>query len=948
MATKEEIRLLLGNDAVHIKGFFQNTEICYKTLLAELKERERIDGSQKTYWRDASTNGRQDAQRAGPSVTRVKRMADLQRFPRHAAVVHRMADRFNVEVEGWWLNHYLDGSDVKQMHRDGWGRNRGVNITIGASFGGSRKLRFEGSVAGVEPKFLEHIQIDGDIFAFGEKVNSTYRHGVPAEANSEPRISVIIMGRAPHDWIKLAHGSSWKIPPHVEHVASRRKITPQVEDITGRRRRWGQNAEGSPPSIDAAATDAVMHCAVSSAGRRWHTKALDRANQAIPHSRPSSSTKSCLVWLRDDLRLADNPALDAAAALDSRAIVPAFVHDTTDANPWPVRGAALWWKGESLKAFDASLRLHCSSRVVIRSGPVEDELLALATELDADTLYFNRQVEPWYRSRDDHIEERFRAKGFVVKSFKSVVLQEPWEGSPSLSFIGQSATADGKPATMFDEISPGKINPVQTAWNGAFDGSIAATLSLPEVVPIINADRLLSNPNPCAQLLTALGEDDQEQHDHRRRDADHFRVYRALEDGSSEVCPLPSIRGRLLRAPVDWPQSLEVEDLGYLQTSGMDFPKAGTPQSAVSGHGDWASEMRVCWRPGEDAALRRLHEFVDAIETHKRPDRHRADLRNTSLLSPHLRFGEISPRQCYHEAMRAPAHLRHGFIRRVLWRDLSYAELYRWPDMPKLSQRLQYEEQWWSGADSQLKKWQRGETGFPLIDAGMRQLWKEGYINNYMRHVTAGFLVDYLDISWKHGFDWYDYTLVDSDAAINARLWQQGGHSGISQWNFVMHPVFAAKNADPNGDYVKRWIPELAGVPIEFIHCPWEAPLELMSAGVRLGSSYPRRILLDLIKARKQHLRHVIAVREKHPETIGADGTEYLLLRDGSRVLLRTRDDIRQDTDELVVAQTAGAMHEKFSRVRRKTASLSYYQTLIEHSVSGLGTGRGHNDEHIL
>jgi len=217
-----------------------------------------------------------------------------------------------------------------------------------------------------------------------------------------------------------------------------------------------------------------------------------------------------------------------------------------------------------------------------------------------------------------------------------------------------------------------------------------------------------------------------------------------------------------------------------------------------------------------------------------------------------------------------------------------------------------------TGTQAQLQKWQRGKTGFPLVDAAMRQLWSEGYINNYLRHVTAGFLIDYLDISWKEGFKWYDYTLVDSDAAINARLWQQGGHSGISQWNFVLHPVYAAKNADPTGEYVRRWVPELASMPTQYIHCPWEAAGELMSLGIKLGVHYPRRMVLNIETARKRHLQGILQVRRDHPQTISSDGTERLILRDGSAVLLRTRDDIRQDTDELVVAQAPdGVLHKK-------------------------------------
>jgi len=214
--------------------------------------------------------------------------------------------------------------------------------------------------------------------------------------------------------------------------------------------------------------------------------------------------------------------------------------------------------------------------------------------------------------------------------------------------------------------------------------------------------------------------------------------------------------------------------------------------------------------------------------------------------------------------------------------------------------------------------------------------WKEGYINNYLRHVTAGFLIDYLDISWKEGFKWYDYTLVDSDAAINARLWQQGGHSGISQWNFVLHPVYAAKNADPDGEYVRKWVPELAGLPTEFIHCPWEAPCELMSRGIKIGLTFPRRMVLDIEASRKKHLRGILEVRRKHPEMQSADGTEILLLKDGSKMLLRTRNDIRVDTEELVVAQTPdGILHQRKNGGggSRKSAG-NFQQRLLDEEIN--------------
>eukprot|EP00930_Biecheleria_cincta_P045656 TRINITY_DN31466_c0_g1_i1.p1 TRINITY_DN31466_c0_g1~~TRINITY_DN31466_c0_g1_i1.p1 ORF type:complete len:933 (+),score=157.65 TRINITY_DN31466_c0_g1_i1:176-2974(+) len=916
--------LLLDGGAVHLRRLFEDlqehTGQLYQRLLVELQEREWRDGKKGTYWRC-------DTQRPEPDVTRVRRLADLGVYPVHQELVRRMSNFFGVHVEGWWVNHYSNGAAAKNMHRDGWGRERGVNITVGASFGSARTLCFEAAEELVEPRQLRRAQQDGDVFAFGEVVNKKYRHGVHAETVAGPRISIILMGRAAPNWtsmsrLKLEAKSIPKAQPF-EALVERKNESSFLTSAV--RRRWGGQNQDEQAEREEVAT--AVAAASSAAGSRWRRPCRTSGTEAV------GGTGSCIVWLRDDLRLADNPALFAAANSAASQVIPVFIHDTADSNPWPICGAALWWKGESLKAFDLSLRAHCGSALIIRKGRCEDELLQLATEVSAEKVYFNRMVEPWYRTRDLRVKQLLQSQGIVVEDFKAAVLQEPWEGSPP-----------GIPDGPVLEVAPGKLLP-QEGFPPAKD-HLVAPLKLQDTVSIINADRLLSNPNPCAQLLTAIGEDEDGATDHRRRDPDHFLVYQDVESGSYTAQPLASLRGRRLPAPIFWPTSLTVDDLGYLDTTGHGFPRVGAPQTSASGSttSDWAVDMKKVWQPGEDAALRRLREFVDNLEVHKRPDRHRGDLRNTSLLSPHLRFGEISAQSCYAEAMRAPAHFRHGFIRRVLWRDLSYAELYRWPDMPVVSQRRQYEEEIWLGTDEQLRRWQRGQTGFPLIDAAMRQLWNEGYINNYLRHVTAGFLIDYLDISWKEGFRWYDYTLVDSDAAINARLWQQGGHSGVSQWNFVLHPVHAAKNADPHGAYVRRWVPELAGMPTEFIHRPWEAPLELLSLGVRLGASYPRRMLLDIAKARQQHLRHVLQVRCNLPETVSPDGTEYLLLFDGSRLLLRTRDDIRQDTEEIIVAQTADPALQR----RGGKRAVGFQQMLLETDMSK-GSGRHSGaDLHIL
>jgi len=226
--------------------------------------------------------------------------------------------------------------------------------------------------------------------------------------------------------------------------------------------------------------------------------------------------------------------------------------------------------------------------------------------------------------------------------------------------------------------------------------------------------------------------------------------------------------------------------------------------------------------------------------------------------------------------------------------------------MPTQSLRSHYETEQWRGTESQLRCWQHGRTGFPLVDAGMRQLWRIGWMPNYLRHVCAQFLIEFLDISWKRGFEWFDYTLVDSDVAINAFMWQNGGHSGLDQWNFVMHPVFAAKTCDPKGDYVRQWLPELRQLPVEYIHCPWEAPVGmLVGANVLVNLTYHERVLQDLDQARREHTREVLRIRAENGDMIAKGGNEWFEARTGHWVTLITRDDFRQNTEEFLTKQTA-------------------------------------------
>ncbi|XP_060552070.1 LOW QUALITY PROTEIN: deoxyribodipyrimidine photo-lyase-like [Ruditapes philippinarum] len=310
---------------------------------------------------------------------------------------------------------------------------------------------------------------------------------------------------------------------------------------------------------------------------------------------------------------------------------------------------------------------------------------------------------------------------------------------------------------------------------------------------------------------------------------------------------------------------------------------------------DWAKVIRESWDFSEDGAWEALQLFLTEGIRNYEKESSRGDKLNTCRISPYLHFGQISPRTVLNEGryLKSPK-----FLRKLAWRDLSYWLLSVFPDLPHAPTRPQYQYQRWSNNKVHLKAWQKGNTGYPLVDASMRQLWLTGWMNNYMRHVVASFLLSYLHITWVEGYLWFQDTLLDADVAINAMMWQNGGMSGLDQWNFVMHPVDAAMTCDPKGDYVRKWIPELAKMPEEFIHKPWKCPPSILRrAGVQLGVTYPQRIITDLEEAREQSLRDVVDVRQKFEELIDPrTGNDLVKLPNGVIIPVITRKEFKYKT----------------------------------------------------
>ena len=278
----------------------------------------------------------------------------------------------------------------------------------------------------------------------------------------------------------------------------------------------------------------------------------------------------------------------------------------------------------------------------------------------------------------------------------------------------------------------------------------------------------------------------------------------------------------------------------------------------------WDRGIRATWTPGEDGAHQRLEHFVQhALDTYGN-DRDRPAVAGTSYLSPHLHWGEIGPRQIVH---RIEEHLHtHGnatahdhtttFIKELGWREFAHHVLYHFPATPTEPLDRRFRAFPWSGDNEALECWQRGQTGIPMIDAGMRELWATGYMHNRLRMTVASFLTKNLRVAWQHGERWFRDTLVDADLANNTLGWQWATGCGADAAPFfrIFNPVRQGERFDPDGTYVQRWVPELAKLDARYIHKPWEAPTQTLdAAGITLGTNYPEPIV-DLKASRREAL----------------------------------------------------------------------------------------------
>ncbi|MDZ5449206.1 deoxyribodipyrimidine photo-lyase [Labrys sp. ZIDIC5] len=320
-----------------------------------------------------------------------------------------------------------------------------------------------------------------------------------------------------------------------------------------------------------------------------------------------------------------------------------------------------------------------------------------------------------------------------------------------------------------------------------------------------------------------------------------YRVFgafwRAFQQGAVEP-PLPA-PAELSFAPL--PQEIE-QHLAY------PFGLEPDPQRP-----DWAAAMRANWTRGEEAGLACLQDFLDEDLAGYADNRDRLDGPTTSRLSPYLHAGNVSVRQLWH----ALSGRQHGgmtagdrdvekFRSELGWREFSYSLLYHCPPLHEHNLQPDFDAMPWRGDHQNLVAWKQGMTGYPVVDAAMRQLWATGWMHNRARMIVASFLVKHLLIDWREGERWFWETLADADPANNPASWQwvTGSGADAAPYFRIFNPVTQGEKFDPDGVFVKRWVPELARLPASVIHRPWTASsTQLDAAGIRLGRAYPLPIV---------------------------------------------------------------------------------------------------------
>ena len=472
----------------------------------------------------------------------------------------------------------------------------------------------------------------------------------------------------------------------------------------------------------------------------------------------TDASPTALVWLRRDLRLIDNPAIELARN-SAQCLVFVYIHAPNEESPWEPGAASRWWLHHSLAALQKDLEA-CGQRLIVRQGPSHAALRALIAETAASTVVWNRLYEPATIARDKGVKAALRGDGITAESCNGTLLFEPWT----------IQTDQGGPYRVFTPF-----------WKRCL--KTLADVGNPTPVPDLGK-------GPPASLAS---------------------------DTLESLALLPRLPG----------------DRGFTQA----------------------------WRPGEAGAHALVEALGDSIVARYGETRNRPDLAGTSRLSPHLHFGEISPRQIVaalapagHDAVSSGG--TEAYLRELGWREFAHHLLFHFPTTQTEPLDPKFANYRWENSPALLRAWQRGQTGYPLVDAGLRELWHTGWMHNRVRMIVASLLVKNCRIHWLEGARWFWDTLVDADLANNTSGWQwtAGCGADAAPYYRIFNPVLQSERFDPDCRYLRQWVPELKGLPDKWLPRPWEAPPEVLRAAqVELGRTYPHP-LVDLRESRAKAL----------------------------------------------------------------------------------------------
>lgn len=446
-----------------------------------------------------------------------------------------------------------------------------------------------------------------------------------------------------------------------------------------------------------------------------------------------------IVWFRQDLRLNDNPALQSALNGNS-AVIPVFIEDETCGRQ--AGSISRWWRDNSLAKLNNALSKR-GSRLIYRKGKAADVLAALASEVDATSVHWNRQYEADIVARDTAIKSTLKEDGIEAESFNGSLLFEPWE---------VTSKSTGGPFKVF---------------------------------------------TPFWRACCALG------------------LKRGLWDAPEKIS-----------APAQWPNS------------------DALPETAALPHMDRLD----MWQPGEDGARDALALFLGENISGYAERRNLPAEPATSRLSPHLRWGEISPARIVAETQAADIKADDGdkFLSELGWREFSYQLLYHNPELAETCLQDKFEAFPWRDDADAFEAWKLGETGYPIVDAGMRELRRTGYMHNRVRMIAASFLIKHLLIDWRKGEKWFWECLVDADPANNSASWQwvAGCGADAAPYFRIFNPILQGPKFDAEGIYTKTYVPELNSLSGKTLYAPWTAKSDMLDSGaISLGDTYPNPIV---------------------------------------------------------------------------------------------------------